>query len=42
MKRGSRLEVPEQKLRSRARAGSEEARRLDDAALSFYNTCTVP
>ena len=43
--RGSRLGGPEQKLGSRAIAGSAEARsidrRLEDAALSFYSTCTV-
>ena len=38
----SRLGGPEQKLGSRARAGSAQARRLEDAALSFYSTCTVP
>ena len=38
--RGLRLGGPEQKLGLRARAGSVEARGLEDAA--FYNTCTVP
>ena len=42
MERGSRLGGPEQKLRSRARAGSVEAWRLEDVALSFYSTCTIP
>ena len=41
MERGSRLGGPEQKLRSRARAGSVEAWRLEDVALSFYSTCTI-
>ena len=40
--RGSRLGGPEQKLGSRARAGSAQAQRLEDAALSFYSTCAVP
>ena len=35
MERGSRLGGPEQKLGSRARAGSAEARRLKDVACHF-------